>query len=117
MKKLSFFVFLIAMSMMMYSQTVEKTYRFDNPTITEFRGYQQMSFEDCMLTAEAGCPSLPYHSVSLLLPQGTEAESIEVVLSDFVEIEGSVTLFPYQPSRHTNDTGARDLINNASGCS
>lgn len=114
MKKLSFFVFLIAMSMMMYSQTVEKTYRFDNPTITEFRGYQQMSFEDCMLTAEAGCPSLPYHSVSLLLPQGTEAESIEIVLSDFVEIEGSVNLFPYQPSRTTNDTGARELIKNES---
>ncbi|MGN0034101.1 MAG: C25 family cysteine peptidase [Candidatus Limimorpha sp.] len=114
MKKLSILVFLVAMSMMMVSQTIEKTYCFDNPKITEFRGYQQISFENCMQTAEAGSPSLPYHSVSLLLPQGAEAESIEVVMSDFVEIDGNVNLFPYQPSRTTNDTGARELIKNES---
>ena len=100
------------MSVITFAQTVEMTYHFDNPKVTELRGYQQINFEGCMQTAVAGNPSLPYQVVSLMLPQGTEAESIEVELSDFQEIEGSFNLFPYQPSRTVGDNEKRDLIVN-----
>lgn len=112
MKKVTFLVFLSMMSLITFAQTVEMTYHFDNPKVTEFRGYQQIGFEGCMQTALAGNPSLPYHVVSLMLPQGTEAESIEVELSDFQEIEDAINLFPYQPSRTMNDVEKRDLVIN-----
>ena len=112
MKRLTFMLLLSLMGLVMAAQTVEKTYHFDNPKVTELRGYQQISFEGCMQTAIAGNPSLPYQMVSLVLPQGTEAESIEVELSDFQEVEGNISLFPYQPSRTMNDTEKRDLIVN-----
>lgn len=96
----------------MTAQTVEMTYHFDNPEVTELRGYRQINFEGCMQTAVAGNPSLPYQAVSLMLPQGTEAESVEVELSDFQEIEGSISLFPYQPSRTVGDNEKRDLFVN-----
>lgn len=112
MKKLVFFTLLSFMSLITLAQTVEKTYRFDNPQITELRGYQQISFEGCMQTALAGNPSLPYYAISLMLPQGTEAESIEVELADFQEIEGQFELFPYQPSRAMSDNTPRELVKN-----
>ena len=112
MKKLSFLLALVLMSFGIMAQTVEKTYHFDNPKITELRGYQQITFDGCMQTAVAGNPSLPYYSISLMLPQGAEAESIEVELSDFQEIEGNINLFPYQPSRTMSDVAPRDLVKN-----
>lgn len=75
------------------------TYHFDNPVVSDIQEYKQIHFEGCMQTAIAGNPTLPYYSVSLLLPYGTEAESIEVILSDFVEMDGSYNLFPHQPAR------------------
>jgi len=112
MKKLFSLIILSVLSLSMMAQAVEKTYRFEEPKIVELRGYQQITFNGCMQTAIAGNPSLPYYSVSLLLPQGMEAESIEVELSDFQDIEGIVNLFPYQPSRTMNDKEERDLIIN-----
>ena len=112
MKKLSLMLLLSIMSLAMMAQTVEMNYHFDNPKVTELRGYQQISFEGCMQTALAGNPSLPYQMVSLMLPQGTEAESIEVELYDFQEIDGNINLFPYQPSRMVGDNEQRDLIVN-----
>ena len=112
MKKITLLLVLSMMGLVMTAQTVEKIYHFDNPKVTELRGYQQINFDGCMQTAVAGNPSLPYQMVSLVLPQGAEAESIEVELSDFQEIEGSMSLFPYQPSRTMNDRGQKDLVIN-----
>ena len=112
MKRLSLLLILSMMSMITFAQTVEKTYHFDNPKVTELRGYQQVNFDGCLQTAIAGNPSLPYQMVSLVLPQGTEAESIMVELSDFQEIEGTLNLFPYQPSRTMGDNEQRDLVVN-----
>ena len=92
------------------AQTVEMSYSFEKPNITNMQDYEQIQLRGCMQSALAGQPSLPWQSVSLLLPQGQEAESIEVILSDFREMEGTHELFPYQPSRTTNDVTPRALI-------
>ena len=92
-------VLLLALSFLwviVSAQTVKMTYHFDNPVVSDIQEYKQIHFEGCMQTAIAGNPTLPYYSVSLLLPHGTEAESIEVILSDFVEMDGSYNLFPHQ---------------------
>lgn len=107
MKKI--FLTLNLMFLMVFSlsaQIVEKTFFFDKPVFEKYQAYEQVSFandESRLITsvqnAEVGCPSLPWHSVSLLLPQNTEAQDVEFEFSDFVEIEGSHLLYPYQAPR------------------
>ena len=96
------------------AQTVEMNYSFETPNITTLEGYEQIQLRGCMQSALAGQPSLPWQHVSLLLPQGQEAESIEVILSDFRDLEGTHELFPYQPSRTTNDITPRALVKDES---
>lgn len=88
--------------MMVFSlsaQIVEKTFFFDKPNFEEYQGYEQISFGKCVQGAEEGNPVMPWHSVSLLLPQNTEAQDIEFEFSDFVEVESSHLLYPYQKPR------------------
>ncbi len=88
--------------MMVFSlsaQIVEKTFFFNNPQFEQYQGYEQISFDNCMQGAEVGSPNLPWHSVSLLLPQNTEAQDIEFEFSDFIEVDGEHNLYPYQAPR------------------
>ena len=96
MKKTCLILFTLMVSLFASAQTIEKTYYFGEPNVRQIQGYEQIQFTDCMQSAVAGQPSLPWHSVSLMLPQGTEAVAIEVELSDFQTMEGSHNLFPYQ---------------------
>ena len=103
MKKLSLILLALMVSLFASAQTIEKTYYFGQPSISQIQGYEQIQFTDCMQSATAGQPSLPWQSVSLMLPQGTEAARIEVELSDFQTMEGSHDLFPYQSARTYSD--------------
>lgn len=85
------------------AQTIEKTYYFGEPNVAQIQGYEQIQFTNCMQSALAGQPSLPWQSVSLMLPQGTEALSIEVELSGFQTMEGTHSLFPYQSALTYSD--------------
>ena len=96
MKKFSLILITLMVSLFATAQTVEKTYYLGQPSISQIQGYEQIQFEDCMQSALTGQPSLPWHSISLMLPQGTEAVSIEVELSDFQTLEGNHNLYPYQ---------------------
>ena len=83
MKKINFLLFFSMICLFVSAQTIEQTYHFENPIVSEIQNYNQVQFKDCMQTAVEGNPSLPYKAVSLLLPYGAEAASVEVVLSDF----------------------------------
>ena len=96
MKKLNLILFSLMVTLFASAQTIEKTYYFDEPNVSYIEGYEQIQFANCMQSALAGQPSLPWHRVSLMLPQGQEAVSIEVELSDFQTMEGSHNLYPYQ---------------------
>ena len=100
--------------MMVFSlsaQIVEKTFFFNNPQFEQYQGYEQISFGTMSLSdvgmrqatsvqgAEVGNPNLPWYSVSLLLPQNTEAKDIEFEFTDFIEVEGEHKLYPYQAPR------------------
>ena len=110
MKKLCLIVTLLVACALSNAQTIEMNYTFSAPTVTELEGYQQVQLRGCMQSALPGQPSLPWQSVSLLLPPGQEAESIEVELSDFKFVESNLNLYPYQPSRTTNDYAPRTLV-------
>ena len=110
MKKLCIFLFLAVVCAISQAQTVEFNYSFDSPSINAIEGFGQVQLRGCLQSALPGQPSLPWQSVSLMLPQGQEAESFEVFLSDFVELDGTHELFPYQPSRTYSDPERRQFF-------
>jgi len=100
MKKLFLTVlFSLVLSVFSFAQTVEKVYHFGNPTSTVVNGYDEINFDGTTNTAKVGEPSLPWQSVSLLLPQNSDAQSITVEYSDFEEIDGTYNLLPRQAPR------------------
>lgn len=105
MKKVSLFFALMALSLFGFAQTIEHTYHFNQPIITNTTdSYQQINFEGCIPSGETGNPMLPWQNVSLMLPQGFEATDIDFVFSDFVEMEGSYNLMPAQLPRPISET-------------
>jgi hypothetical protein len=93
--------------MMVFSvsaQVIEKTFYFSNPSFEKYQGYEQIKFDNCVQRGEVGEPSIPWHAVSLLLPQNTEARDIEIEYYDFVDVEGSHLLYPYQAPRPVSST-------------
>ena len=103
MKKTSLILLSLMVTLFATAQTIEKTYELGQPSVSQIQGYEQIQFADCMQSALAGQPSLPWHSVSLMLPQGTEAVAIEVELSDFQTLEGNHNLYPYQTALTYSD--------------
>ena len=99
MKKLSLILVLLAATLFAQAQTIEHLYHFSQPVVSTHDGYQQIGFQGCLPYGTVGEPSLPWQSISLMLPQGQEAVSINVELSDFVVLEGNYNLFPCQQPR------------------
>ena len=97
-------VFALVLGAFSFAQTVQKTYYFGTPTVSQLNGYDVISFSDTYNSGVAGEAALPWQMVSLLLPQNTEAKSISVEYSDFVELEGSYTIIPQQKARPLSST-------------
>jgi len=112
MKNFSLLVFFALLLSSTQAETIEKTYYFSSPNITELRGYQQISFGNDLLTAAVGEPAMPYSAVSLLLPPGHIATSIEFVGEDEIVLNGNFNLWPYQPSRPLSETKKAVFIKN-----
>ena len=85
------------------AQRITHTYRFNPPTVQQVGTYQTLAFDGTVAHGSVGKPTLPWQSVSLMLPQNTEATAIQVTLSDFVEMEGNYRLYPAQPVRPISD--------------
>ena len=103
MKKSIITLLLIAASFFATAQTVEHTYHFGQPRVQQVGEYQTLAFENSVSNGMVSEPTLPWQSVSLMLPQNTEATAIYVVLSDFVELEGQYNLMPAQRTRPISD--------------
>lgn len=86
------------------AQKIEHVYHFGQPTIGELNGYSVVKFPDCEQLGNTGEPVLPWQSVKIILPMNQEAASIEVSFSDFVELEGTYNLYPYQMARPLSET-------------
>lgn len=99
MNKFRLILLSLMVSLFASAQTIEQTYHFSQPTVSERDGYQQLGFQDCLPNGIVGEPTLPWQSVSLMLPQGQEAVSINVEFTDFVELEDSFNLYPVQKPR------------------
>ena len=103
MKKSLVTVLLIAVSCFASAQSITHTYHFGQPTLQQVGEYQTLSFEGAVSNGTVGEPTLPWQSVSLMLPQNTEATAIHVTLGDFAELEGRYNLMPMQRTRPISD--------------
>ena len=104
MKKLFLTTLLVIATVFAYAQTVQKTYHFGTPMVSEMNGYDVIRFADTYNNGIHGEAALPYQNVSLLLPQNTEAQCITVEYNDFVELEGTYNLMPQQKARPLSST-------------
>lgn len=112
MKRLLLSIFIVSLVFNVVAETIEKTYSLSNPKISQYGEYQQINFDDMMLTAKAGEPALPYYAVSLLLPAGHIATEIEFIGEDLVFLEGEFNIFPYQASRPLSETSEAEFVKN-----
>ena len=103
MKKLIITLFLISTSLFVSAQSITHTYHFNQPVIRQIGEYQTISFEKTVPNGTVGEPTLPWQSISLMLPPNTEATAIHVNLSDFKEMEGQYNLVPAQRTRPISD--------------
>lgn len=92
--------------------TVEKTYHFSNPKIVEVNGYQQISFENTLLTGIAGEPALPYQAVALLLPAGLSASGIEIITANEITLDGTYQIYPEQYVQPTSKGASGIFVKN-----
>lgn len=59
MKKAFIIGSILMVSLFASAQTIEKTYHFSQPNVSQIQGYDQIQFKNCMQSALAGQPSLP----------------------------------------------------------
>ena len=103
-KSLLTLLFAAILSTLSFAQTVQKTYYFGTPMVSEVNGYDVIRFADMYINGVVGEAALPYQKVSLLLPQNTDAHSITVEYHDFVELEGTYNILPQQAPRTMSST-------------
>jgi hypothetical protein len=96
MKKISFLLLVSFLSLAVFSGNVEKTFHIGNCSIRNIGQYQAVTIDNAKLSGIPGEPSLPYLAVSLMLPPGESAESIEIIRENEIVLQGTYMLFPKQ---------------------
>lgn len=96
MKKIITLFLLSLISLAVIAGTVEKSFHPGNCSVVNKGNYQSLSMDNARIAGIPGEPSLPYMAVSLLLPPGESAESIEVIRENETFLPGTYTLFPEQ---------------------
>ena len=112
MKNLLLFISLFFSIFALNAAIIEKTYYSDDVKIIQSGEYQLISFENAFLTGKTGEPVLPYFSVSLILPPGEIAKSIEFTGEEETQLPGSYQIFPQQQSRPLSEPGQGIFIIN-----
>lgn len=110
MKKIYLLLIIVLSVSLLKADIIKKNWTIPQPKIVKHGDYHKVIFPNTLQTNRAGEPSLPYFAVSLLLPPGETAVSIEFKGEDEVFIEGDFQLYPYQPSRTLNDTSKVPFI-------
>jgi hypothetical protein len=73
------------------------TTTFDEPVLTEVKGYDVIAIPDCGYTERIGEPMLPVKVFAVLLPPKTDIDSVEVSPVATAPLVGTYTIYPVQP--------------------
>jgi hypothetical protein len=103
MKKLIITLLIVTTSLFVSAQSITYTYHFSKPNVQQIAEYQILEFEKTVSNGTVGEPTLPWQSISLMLPPNSEATTIHVILSDFAEMESPCNLLPTQRPRPISD--------------
>ena len=104
MRKIFTFTFLLLSFTLLQAENITKQYHFSNPEVKVGDMYSSFHFEDTQVIGLIGEPALPYKMVSLLLPAGHKAVSVEISYSNEVVMPGTYTLSPKQPAHPVSDS-------------
>ncbi|MEI7727640.1 MAG: C25 family cysteine peptidase [Bacteroidota bacterium] len=99
MKKSLFILFAMLNGILLQAGIVEKTFYFDSYKIESRGVYQTVNFGNTILAGVTGDPMLPWHEITLMLPPGEAAETIEVIEENEKTIPGSFLIYPKQEVR------------------
>lgn len=114
MKNLSLLLVVSLICFISHSEDINKTYRFDQPSVLRNGDFQSVRFSNTLLTGVTGEPALPYKDIRLLLPPGEEAVAVSLRYDDEVVLEGSYRLYPMQASRPVSEGTSGNFILNTS---
>ena len=112
MKKFLSVITIVMLSTYLFGGTIEKTYSFSNPLISESNESNLITFDNTFLNGIVGEPSLPYHAISLLLPPGESVETIEFICEDEIQLPGFYKISPQQPSHPLSEDGPFAFVKN-----
>ena len=87
------------LSLSLFAGTITKTYHFGKVLIKSTGNYQTISFDNTLLSGNAGEPMMPWQAVSLVLPSGESAKEIHMQSSGFVVLQGNFLIQPQQDIR------------------
>jgi hypothetical protein len=99
MKKCLLWIVLIFSVLSLNAGVIEKTYYFNDYSVKNIGSYQTIAFPNTMVTGLEGEPALPYCAVSLILPPGQSAESIEFIGQEETVMDGIFQIYPQQAVR------------------
>jgi hypothetical protein len=99
MKKYIIILCALVLTFRVVGGTIQKAFHFDRYTITRHGTWQTFSLDNTRLAGKTGEPVLPYHPLSLILPPGEKAVSIEIRGTGLVQVPGHFRLFPKQEVR------------------
>jgi len=89
-------IVLLAFCSISIAQTVEHTWRFPSYTIENVGDDHLLILNGAQQYGAPGNPLLPYVPVSLMLPPGEIATSVDIEMSGEIVIDGSYQLCPSQ---------------------
>lgn len=104
MRKFYTLTFLLLSFTLLQAETIKNHYHFSNPEVKVGEMYSSFRFEDTQVIGLIGEPALPYKMVSLLLPAGHKAVSVEVSYNNEVVLPGTYTISPKQPVHPVSDS-------------
>ena len=114
MKKFTLILALLVLTGSINAEIIEKAFYFKSYNIVSKNEYCFVNFDNTFNSGIEGEPILPYHSVSLMLPPGHIAESIEFIGVEEVTIDGTFILYPQQATRPLSEgsSGIFQINNN-----
>jgi len=112
MKKILFTLFAIMTTCLLQGQVVENVFLFQDYEISQSDSYHLIDFPTTQLSGLPGEPVLPYQAISLLLPPGTIASSLEIIGEMETPVPGTFTIYPQQHDNPLSKGNSGEFIQN-----
>jgi len=94
MKRFSAILILLVFATILMADIIHTDFSFTRPDLEVRDGYTEIIMEKCVNLGDEGYPSLPRFSAEVLLPPGHELEMVNIISTEFIEIDKDLTVKP-----------------------